>query len=747
MMPGGVLPAETAALVIGVEEYGDPDWAVSGPVANAYRFAGWLESRGVPHERITLLVSPFERSQANARQLRAAGLATPDADGPVTRDKVYDVLTRHLVGLGGTGLVVYWCGHGCEDEYGQHLFFEDSLSNGLGLGVNRLLGWLAGERFEAADQLLIVDACRQFADDLGVRISPVAFPPTQRSRNPRQSLLQAVGRGELAPREAAGNITPFTRELLEVLSSPELLDTWLPDVYVLANQIGARLEQSPVTVTYEDPRGNRNTNTLRQNDDRRDGQAIERFPKRQPAATPVLASQPREMVERLLGEVRDFAAGGRGEMVLAEIRMELPNFRLAADMSAKNLAEELNDYPAGWAVLLRVCKDLPEIFDPDKKSVKKLLRYLDEQTGLNYQQKRAIHRIADSMLPWPQAWPALYFHTLDESGVDYPKPVRTVAKAAEVLLSRGGESALCKFLERLARLMDDRAAAELRTLIKAVAVLLDVESDSQAWQDDVADEPLDVRTHVLVRVERQDDGTNLLSGWRFYPSPTAGALPVSLQDSRMIQFDDVPREIEEVPEAVVAALMAPGECLDAALKTAGERDNDRRPVLQLMLPWDELETMVEAWPVKRVDGHSVELGHLLPVVVRPPADITDLGPRHRQYQGWRDIHIDDGHDDRVFRWSGEKPEDFDADHRWLVLAVTQRGPSPRDAARVARGVGISLVIWSPEGADPRDILNGQALRRLPDLAFAERGRGRRVAVIWDDPFWVPEQNELRWRSA
>jgi len=468
--------------------------------------------------------------------------------------------------------------------------------------------------------------------------------------------------------------------------------------------------------------------------------------------------EPRLIVARFLKRVRNFDMGECNAEVLAEIRKHLPNFQLWVEMGPESLADELDEYETGWAVLLKVCRSLPNVFDPDKATVRDLLKYLDQLNGTTGQQEKAINQIGDSRLAWPQAWPAAYDRTLDEPVAHDSQAVQTVAEAAGVLLRSGGEEALCKFLERLARLMDDGSAAQLRKLIETVAVLLKVDPVFiQSWRDEVAGEPLDVRPHILVRVDPQPDGSRMLSGWRYDSSRTAGELSVGLRDSRTIQFDDAPRGADEVQKVVVAAL---SKFLDAARNARGDypgvRDDKRFPILQLMLPWEELETEVEAWPVPRADGHTDDLGLLLPVVVRPPANPTEPGSRHRHYRGWRDIHNGGGHGDRVFPWSDEHDEQsgkFGDDHRWLVLALTQSASRPRDAARVvrvaqvARGVGIPLVIWSLDGTDPRDIWNGEALRDLPYLAFAHRRRGLRVRVIWDDPFWVPEKHDLRWQSA
>ena len=67
-----VRPTDTLAVIVGVEQYaaGKP-WGLDGPALDACRFAAWLTGRGVPADRITLLVSPLpENEGAVAEQSR-----------------------------------------------------------------------------------------------------------------------------------------------------------------------------------------------------------------------------------------------------------------------------------------------------------------------------------------------------------------------------------------------------------------------------------------------------------------------------------------------------------------------------------------------------------------------------------------------------------------------------------------------------------------------------------------------------
>ena len=55
-----MLAADTIAIVVGIEDYEvGKEWRLDGPALDACRFARWLTSRGVPADRITLLISPL----------------------------------------------------------------------------------------------------------------------------------------------------------------------------------------------------------------------------------------------------------------------------------------------------------------------------------------------------------------------------------------------------------------------------------------------------------------------------------------------------------------------------------------------------------------------------------------------------------------------------------------------------------------------------------------------------------------
>ncbi|MDY3557038.1 hypothetical protein R5W24_006222 [Gemmata sp. JC717] len=102
------LGPNTAALVVGIEKYADPDpaWDLPHAAASARAFAAWLVKHGVRPDRVRLHLS----------ELPPAG---PPAEGEVgVRDAKYETVRASLMSFDDASLdllVVYWTGHGFAD--------------------------------------------------------------------------------------------------------------------------------------------------------------------------------------------------------------------------------------------------------------------------------------------------------------------------------------------------------------------------------------------------------------------------------------------------------------------------------------------------------------------------------------------------------------------------------------------------------------------------------------------------------
>jgi len=363
MIAGRPAPADTVAVVVGIEDYGHPDWNVSGPALDACRIAAWLQDRGVRRSQITLLVSPVAKNRATVANLRSDGLYRP-----ATQEAVLLALKEGLVHATGTTLVVYWCGHGVEDNNGQRLFFADSMTTREDLGVNRLLGWLADESIQLPDQLVVLDACRQLADGLRVPSVPVGFRPARRSAHRRQSLLQAVGIHELAGLAADGSGAVFTGALLTALRTMPA-DPWPPRVQDLAERLDLSPDgATPVTVTWQDPRHNRSSTT---------------YGRSGPANTPAMSKDSGRpaaaRVHQALRAVRRINEPKNLDDLLWQLTKKYDyDFPTIEAVTLARIVDELDGLEGGWRVLRTVCIERTDYFVPSSLAVKNLITILDE---------------------------------------------------------------------------------------------------------------------------------------------------------------------------------------------------------------------------------------------------------------------------------------------------------------------------------------------------------------------------------
>jgi Caspase domain len=351
-------PADTVAVVVGVEDYSDPEWAVPGPVASACAVASWLQACGVPPTQITLLVSPLVSPHPDVLRLRPGGHYRP-----ATTEAVRHALTAELPRSTAGVLLMYWCGHGAEANDGQRLFFADSLITQTDQSVTALLRWLADEAIKPSEQCLIVDACRQHYDGLGVATVSQPFPVRRIGRH-QQWVLQAAGIGELAGRNPADGTARFTTALLAELAVIPT-EPWPPDLSKLADPIAARLEgQGPVTgtISHRDPQGGHGSVT---------------FPP--PVFLEEDAKNAVEEILRLLHAVREL--DGNLEELRWELNLQLDyQFQVSQPppLTRERIVYALEPLDGGWQALRAVCAKRRDIFRPRDRTVQRLIAVLGE---------------------------------------------------------------------------------------------------------------------------------------------------------------------------------------------------------------------------------------------------------------------------------------------------------------------------------------------------------------------------------
>jgi NACHT domain/Caspase domain len=235
------LPSETMAVVVGIEEYQTGiAWRLDGPALDACRFARWLCTRGVPADRVTLLVSP---QPANAAEVttQAADFRSMPAEHGTIRDVFTRYLPRHMSDL----LIVYWGGHGVIEQEERRLLYADAtILDKRNLNLSSLLTAMRSSTFVGHPrQICLVDACQNLVVELGWEGSmpdegfAIGRPEPQRD----QYVLLAASPGERAINVDGLKTGLFSQVLREGFDDLPV-GTWPPDMDRLRNFVNERFE-------------------------------------------------------------------------------------------------------------------------------------------------------------------------------------------------------------------------------------------------------------------------------------------------------------------------------------------------------------------------------------------------------------------------------------------------------------------------------------------------------------------------
>jgi hypothetical protein len=158
------VPAQVRVLAVGLERYAYGDALdLPGAATEAVRFARWAIGHGVPPNNVVLACS-WQGDQAPADPIPGARTAA------TTRDGLEEAL-QQLVGVGGELLLVYWCGHGLVNEERDRVLLTANAKaeNQSNISVTEILALLASDKGNGfARQILLIDACANFATDLRI---------------------------------------------------------------------------------------------------------------------------------------------------------------------------------------------------------------------------------------------------------------------------------------------------------------------------------------------------------------------------------------------------------------------------------------------------------------------------------------------------------------------------------------------------------------------------------------------------
>ncbi|MFG2623191.1 hypothetical protein ACGFXC_36855 [Streptomyces sp. NPDC048507] len=229
ILPAGLSPARTFALVAGVETYEiSRRWNLRGPARDALRFARWLTGPGeVPAANVRLLLSPLD----GPGRLDWSGLAAlRDTCRPATEENAETVLLDELPQCNGDLLWIFWAGHGYLDHRRELMLpCADARSGRIRhLNLDSALRWwqtdlVAPRRFPL--QAALVDACRVDAPrDTRWNFGSADYGGGATVPGRRQFRLYASREGEAAGNDAERGAGRFTDALLAELGGRSVRD-------------------------------------------------------------------------------------------------------------------------------------------------------------------------------------------------------------------------------------------------------------------------------------------------------------------------------------------------------------------------------------------------------------------------------------------------------------------------------------------------------------------------------------------
>jgi hypothetical protein len=252
-------PADTWALVVGIEEYPDlaPEWRLHGPGMDAIRFANWLIERGVPTDHVLLCLSAKDPDALTAQ------LTQPIAARGADRTTIMSALDE-VARWQGDLLFVFWGGHGSldahQDAERRRLFFSNARNdNPATLSYDGLKMMLGRKRPKGRipRQAFLIDACSTFnaRSQFPVDVEPDS-PPRAPEQDASVRQFQFIGsrRGEAALDLAAERTGAFSHQLLQALAAAPATE-WPPDLVTIARtvqtafdgrEISGRRTQTPI---------------------------------------------------------------------------------------------------------------------------------------------------------------------------------------------------------------------------------------------------------------------------------------------------------------------------------------------------------------------------------------------------------------------------------------------------------------------------------------------------------------------
>jgi len=187
------------------------------------------------------------------------------------------------------------------------------------------------------------------------------------------------------------------------------------------------------------------------------------------------------------------------------------------------------------------------------------------------------------------------------------------------------------------------------------------------------------------------------------------------------------------------------------------------PIIEFLVRWEILDKALESIPVRIADEEK-PVGVVCPVVVRSLDRLDQPDCCEPWRAKWQQlIERGEAYDAEAIGWFEELPTTGEVDAMLLTerlcaaLAYHRPVPASEDAIlRAAVNNGTPVALWHRPDSNRQgrrhaleSVLNGRALRKLPDVVRNQRAAanhpaggpdhaGRDLVLLWDDPGRVPD---------
>ncbi|MRH89607.1 hypothetical protein GFY24_19525 [Nocardia sp. SYP-A9097] len=205
-------PEKVLVIAVGIDQYRQENLRLNGAAAYAERLAGWALARGVPAKNILLACCH-------------KGVAPEPPPEVVRREPTY----ANIVGLltdaskhDAELLLMYWCGHGVLNKYGERTLFTSDAYIGAKFNhpVNDILLYLRSNTVtKLRSQIVVIDACANYIHQMHLRenLPRAATLNIGDPRTVEQYVLYSASQGQTAKHNLVTGLNAFSDTTFEWL--------------------------------------------------------------------------------------------------------------------------------------------------------------------------------------------------------------------------------------------------------------------------------------------------------------------------------------------------------------------------------------------------------------------------------------------------------------------------------------------------------------------------------------------------